>query len=76
MQTHIHQSAQAFKKELDAGLARRFLFPNFSGLIVMQLYMEWAKKNRVSPITKPTMREIVCFRYLVSCDYYLRSTFG
>ena len=45
METHLHQSALAFKMELDAGLARRFLFPNFPGLIVMQLYMEWANKN-------------------------------
>ena len=46
METHLHVSALAFKKELDAGLARRVLFPNFSGLIVMQLYMEWANKNQ------------------------------
>ena len=59
METHLHQSAKAFKKELDAGLARRFLFPNFPGLIVMQLYMEWANKNRASPITKPAMREML-----------------
>ena len=38
MEAHLHQSALAFKKELDAGLARRFLFPNFPGLIVMQLH--------------------------------------
>ena len=59
METHLHQSALAFKNELDAGLARRFLFPNFPGLIVMQLYMEWANKNRASPITKPAMREML-----------------
>ena len=59
METHLHQSALAFKKELDAGLARRFLFPNFPGLIVMQLYMEWANKNRASPITKAAMREML-----------------
>ena len=59
METHLHQSALAFKKELDAGLARRFLFPNFPGLIVMQLYMERANKNRVSPITKAAMREML-----------------
>ena len=59
METHLHQSALAFKKELDAGLARRFLFPNFPGLIVMQLYMEWANKNRASPITKTAMREML-----------------
>ena len=59
METHLHQSALAFKKELDAGLARRFLFPNFPGLIVMQLYMEWANKNRASPITKDAMCEML-----------------
>ena len=57
METHLHQSTLAFKKELDAGLARRFLFPNFPGLIVIQLYMEWATKNRASPITKAVMSE-------------------
>ena len=57
METHLHMSALAFKKELDAGLARRFLFPNFPGLIVMQLYIEWANKNRASPITEAAMRE-------------------
>ena len=46
METDLHVSALAFKKELDAGLARRVLFPNISGLIVMQLYMEWANKNQ------------------------------
>ena len=35
METHLHQSALAYKKELDAGLARRILFPNFPGWIVM-----------------------------------------
>ena len=59
METHLHQSTLAFKKELDAGLARRFLFPNFPGLIVMQLYMEWANKNRASPITKAAMCEML-----------------
>ena len=59
METHLHQSALAFKKGLDAGLARRFLFPNFPGLIVMQLYMEWANKSRASPITKAAMREML-----------------
>ena len=59
METHLHQSALAFKKELDAGLARRFLFPNFPGLIVMQFYMEWADKTRASPITKAAMREML-----------------
>ena len=59
METHLHQSALAFKKDLDAGLARRFLFPNFPGLIVMQLYVEWANKNRASPITKASMREML-----------------
>ena len=59
METHLHQSALAFKKELDAGLARRFLFPNFPGLIVMQLYMEWANENCASPITKAAMREML-----------------
>ena len=59
MEPHLHQSALGFKKELDAGLARRFLFPNLSGLIAMQLYMEWANKNRASPITKAAMREML-----------------
>ena len=59
METHLHQSALAFKKELNAGLARRFLFSNFPGLIVMQLYMEWANKNRAGPITKAAMREML-----------------
>ena len=59
METHLHVSALAFKKELDAGLSRRFLFPNFPGLIVMQLHMEWANKNRSSPITKAAMREML-----------------
>ena len=57
METRLHKSALAFKKKLDAGLSRRFLFPNFPGLIVMQLYREWANKNRASPITKADMRE-------------------
>ena len=43
METHLHKSALAFKKELDAGLARRFLF---YAVLVMQLYMEWANKMR------------------------------
>ena len=59
METHLHQSALALKKELDAGLARRFLFPNFPGLFVMQPYINWANKNRASPITKAAMREML-----------------
>ena len=59
METHLNQSALAFKKELDAGLARRFLFPNVQGLIVMQLFIEWANKNRANPITKAAMREML-----------------
>ena len=56
METHLHVSALAFKKELDAGLARRFLVPNFPGLTVMQLYMEWAN---MTPITRAAMREML-----------------
>ena len=59
MEIHLHMSALAFKKELDAGLARRFLFPNFQGLIVMQFSIERANKNSASPITKAAMREML-----------------
>ena len=48
IETHLHQSAITFKKELDAGLASCFLFLNFLGLIVIQLYMEWVKKPHES----------------------------
>ena len=59
METNLHESALAFKKELDAGLARRFLLPNFPSLIVIELYIEWANKNRASPITKAAVREML-----------------
>ena len=62
MEINLHQCAQAFKKELDAGLARRSLFLNFPGLIVMQLCMEWAKKTaRVLSRNQPCVR---CCRFL------------
>ena len=57
IETHLHQSVIAFKKELDGGLARYFLFLNFLGL--MQLYMEWVNKNRTIPITKAAMSEML-----------------
>ena len=59
LEIHLHVSALAFKKELDAGLSRRFLFPKFPGLIVMQLYREWVNPNRASSITKAAMREML-----------------
>ena len=59
METHLHQSALAYKKGLDAGLARRILFPNFPGWIVMQLYVQWANNNCASPTTKPAMCEML-----------------
>ena len=50
MENHLHQGALAFKKELAVGLGGPFMFSNFQELIMMQLYMEWANKNRASAI--------------------------
>ena len=72
METHLHKSAlAAFKKELDAGLARRFLFPNFPCLIVMQLYMEWATKNSASPIMREMLQIIKADERRTSVDLAL-----
>ena len=57
MDTHLYERAQASNKEQDVPLARRYLFPNFPCLVVLQLNTDWANKSRASPTRKPAMRD-------------------